>query len=317
MHVLNKELTDIISFVGAIQGILLSFFFLVRKKNHLSNLMIGLYTLVFSAGLLENWIARSFSGYAKVIFQSLLGNSSFLYGPLLYLFVHFFITNDPRFGSKKFIHFLLFFLSLALQLTLVIAGIQISTSLSEVLELVQFEMLMVQILTYNFLAIKKLSNHHEAIVSTYSNLGNKDLNWLKSLLILITSIYILSFALSHLLMFGVSGAKSLFIVVQLGITVSIYLMTYRVIFQPGSFNFAVPVLPEPETTASETSSSSEPAMVSKYQKSGLKSEQASQYMAALQNLMKYEKPYLNPELNIFSLAQLLSVSKKSPYPGNQ
>lgn len=272
--------------------------------------MIGLYTFIFSVGLLENWVIRNFSGYTQIIIQSLVGNSSFLYGPLLYLFVHFLTTNESRFSKKKFLHFLPFILSLALELTIIISGIKVNRDLSEIMELIQFEILMIQILIYNVLAIKGLTKHHRSILYIYSNIENKDLNWLKSLLILITSIYILSFCLSHLLLFGISAAKNLFIIVQLAITGSIYLMTYRVIFQPDLFNFAVAVQQEPVNAVNNVQNNSrEPIINSRYQKSGLKPEQATHYLNSLRDLLKNEKPYLNPELNIFSLAQLLSISK--------
>ena len=123
--------------------------------------MIGLYTLIFSAGLLENWIARNFSGYTQMIIQSLVGNSSYLYGPLLYLFVHFLTVNESRFDKKKLLHFLPFVISLSFEWIIIISGIKINDRSAEIIELFQFEILMVQILAYNISAIRKLKKHHK------------------------------------------------------------------------------------------------------------------------------------------------------------
>ena len=52
-----------------------------------------------------------------------------------------------------------------------------------------------------------------------------------------------------------------------------------------------------------------PAKRSKYQRSGLKPDQIQRHLHSLHNFMDKEKPYKNPELNVFSLAQMLGVSK--------
>lgn len=303
-----------ISLIGALQGILLSLFFFLRGKNRIAMLMLGLYVFVFSTGLLENWFLENNDFRGGEVLSALISYSSFLYGPFLYLFVYYLTRGISYFQKKHFTHFLLFILLFGLQLILVLSNFSISKEVEAIGELIQFEILMIQILAYNVMAIKLLNKHYQSVLEIYSTIEEKDLRWLKLLLVIITCIYAFSFFLSHLIIFGARGIGKFFIIIQISITVCIYLMSYMVLLRPGLFNLSKDFLPQknndtnntPETlnAVNETQSSLE-----KYKRSGLKPEQAQQHLLSLQNLMDIEKPYKNPDLNIHTLSQLLGISK--------
>jgi AraC-like DNA-binding protein len=60
---------------------------------------------------------------------------------------------------------------------------------------------------------------------------------------------------------------------------------------------------------SDDANSSPPAVkVGKYEKSGLTETKAKQFLTALQQLMESEKPYLNSELTLLQLAEMLVIS---------
>lgn len=290
-----------ISFVGALQGVLLSLVFFVRKGYHPAARMLGWYVFIFSLGLLEKFANTNLSGVTKDVVGGFLGFSNFLYGPLLYLFVEMLTDKEPGFRRKHLYHMLPFFVGYGLLLAGVFFGNFGNERVDGTTEFVLFELLVVQLLAYNVLAIRKLARHREKMLQTYSTLDAKDLNWLRFYLIFITGIYVLSIGITHLVVLGIK-AQPLYVAVQLAITMLIYLMSYRIVFQPGMFSLVVAT--EPEEVKEDVGPATE-----KYQRSGLKTEQAAGYLAKLLDHMELTRPYLDQELAIYTLAEQLGITR--------
>lgn len=306
----------VISLLGAFQGILLSLFFFVKSRKNIANLMMGIYVFVFSVGLIENWLA-GVAGDSIIlnILLALVSNSAFLYGPLLYLFVYYLTENQTGFLNKHYIHFSLFALAFLARVATILWGNRSNEPGDDGLAgLIAFEIFVVQVLTYNIVAIKRLNSYYKNILDTYSNIEEKDLGWLRMLLIIVTGIYAFSFLLTHLQAFGIGEVQQYFIVVQLSITIFIYLMSYMVLFRSKLF---IPSLKneEPTNLTNEISAltsvggNGNAETGGKYRKSGLKPEQASRYLVHLKAMMENEKPFKNSELNIYGLSQMLGISR--------
>lgn len=105
----NFDIFSLIIFIGIIQGILLSFFFIFKRSPIISaNRYQGLMLLALSLCILEQLLNRT--GYiVKVLF---LTNTTeplnLVIGPFLYLFVK--RSIDPSDSKREWIHFVLFFL---------------------------------------------------------------------------------------------------------------------------------------------------------------------------------------------------------------
>jgi AraC-like DNA-binding protein len=305
-----------VSIIGGLQGILLALFFFIKGRKKLAILMLSLYLFVFSAGLFENWIEENSHNIFFKVLLSFVGNSSYLYGPFLYLFVHYLVYEINIFRRKDICHFLPFTVFFIAELCIIIFKGDISKNSSDILELVQFELLIIQTIIYNLLAIRELKGHYNFILQTYSSIEKRDLNWLKFFLVIITCIYCFSFLLSHLLLFGISKAGNFFFLIQIAITSCIYLMSYVVLSSPHLF-----VIEEKEelTPELEKVMEDEPAIKElndtampieeKYKKSGLKLELAVQHLGLLERLMKEQKLYKNTDLNIQALSLQLGISK--------
>lgn len=301
-----------ISLIGALQGLILSVAFFRKRQKGIANLLMALYVGVFSAGLLENWLAGKAATVTAGLLLHFVSTASFLYGPLLYLFVYYLTARDSRFQRRQLVHFIPFALFFVAGIVLSSASLPISESSNAVLELVGFELLAVQMLAYNVMAVRRLRVHHKQLLCEYAAIESVDLTWLKSLLLFITGIYVLSFTLSHLLLFGVE-VQPFFSVVQLAIALSIYLMSYLVMARPALFDLArnrnpsenqALVLPEEPITITET-----PGPPVKYKNSGLRKEQSQAYAEELKVLMERDHPFLMPDINVYSLAQLSGISK--------
>lgn len=273
---------DLISFVGALQGVLLGIFLFTRRNKQPGTNFLAWYVLLFSIGLLEPFAVRTVSGPLRIPLLSFLGSSNFLYGPLLYLWVRSLTTADPLPGRKQPQHFFVFLLAFIVETSLSYAAVN-----SPAHDIFLFEALIVQILLYNMKAIHRLKVNEPT-----------EGKWLKSLLIFITAIYVLSFFISHLILFGLQSAEAFYLLVQLAITVMIYGMTYRLILRPEIFLSRY-------SRMGDTHGSG----LIKYVKSGLKEEQAEDYLRQLMLLMEKEKPYQDPDLSIYTLAQKLNISR--------
>jgi AraC-like DNA-binding protein len=262
--------------------------------------MLGIYILIFSVGLFERYLQNNLHGTTGEVVGNFLGFSNFLYGPLLYCFVDILTSNKPQLTRKHFYHTLPFIIGFLASAFSIITSNSKNNRFDDIVEFILFETLVVQILTYNILAIKKLKKHRASLLQTYSTLEEKDLNWLRFYLVFITGTYILSFLITHLVVFGLR-VDGLYVLVQLAITLSIYLMSYRIIFQPGLFTLTPSVQTEiVEETTTETN---------KYQRSGLKTEQAVNYLNELLVYMDTAKPYLDQELTIYALAEQLNITR--------
>jgi AraC-like DNA-binding protein len=149
-------------------------------------------------------------------------------------------------------------------------------------ELIAFEGLIVQILTYNILAVRMLRKY-------------RNIRWLEHFLVFLTGIYVLSFTISHLIMMGVEANK-FYLLVQLTITLSIYLLSYKSILIPEIFSL-------------KTSADPSRNGMKKYERSGLKPEEAVLYLEQLKLYMEERKAYLNPNMTIDQMAKDMGISR--------
>jgi AraC-like DNA-binding protein len=289
-----EKVFHLVSFIGAVQGVLLATVFFSRKNHRLYTKALAAYIFIFSIGLLEPYLQSTLTGGIRIPILDFLAISNFLYGPLLYLFIFYLTSGDSRPSKGHIAHFLPFLLLLSVDYLASFAGIKLM--LIDIVRFAAFELLIIQILTYNILAIRKLAGREQMLVRVYSNVATRDLKWLRSLLILITGIYLLSFIISHFLVLGIESAKDFYILVQFAITAMIYMMSYRLILRPDLF---IP-------TINRGSGDTAPP---KYSKSGLKQHQAEEYLKTLTMCMQNDKPYLDPNLTIYSLSEKLKISR--------
>jgi hypothetical protein len=278
---------DLISFAGAVQGVLVGAFLFTRKDKHPATVFLAWYILLFSIGLLEPFAVRTIESPFRIFVLSFLSSSNFLYGPLLYLFVDRLVVDEGAIVKRQLSHFAPF--AIIFSAEIYFSSTAPNSSVHETFLLIAFELLIIQILFYNIKAIRRLNV--DASAQTMKS-ASQEISWLRSLLVFITAIYVLSFLISHLILIGWKSADTLYLVVQLAITVMIYLMTYRLILHPQLF---IP----PYSRLGDSILNG----TSKYVKSGLKKEQADEYIQQLSSFMATAKPYLDPELSIYTLSQ--------------
>ena len=285
----------IVSIIGASQGVFLSLLFFLRKKKHPAMITLGIYVFLFSIGLLESGYSREHAGILKQVFFSFIANANLLYGPLVYLFIRY-LENQRLSQRLVWIHCSPFFLFFVADVLFILGAFVIDPQTGEVLDLLAFEVLVIQLLLYSFVSLRRFRRIRNNLLNTYSAINDGDLRWVLYLLYFITGIYVLSFAFTHLLLAGVISDESVFVVIQLMVALFTYLLGYRLFVRPAFFFIgrADGAIKNGNT---------------RYQKSGLKSEEAETRLHELVNYMKSRKPFTNPELTIFDVAAAMQISR--------
>lgn len=280
-----------ISLLGGIQGILLSTAFYRKQWNNTAARLLCLFVFAFSIGLFERIVHDNIAiPFIKHLLLAFICSSCLLYGPLVYLFVHYLINKQP-FRKTYLIHFAPFVLNIFLYtLSVFLPGPD-----SDLLDFIFFELFVIQLITYTVLAIIKLSRYRKLICSNFSSINDADYSWLRGMLLFTLFIYVLSFIITHLIAFGFRGAEQYYTIVQFSITAFIYLFCYKLLMRPQLFSLEnIPVF-------SATSL--------RYERSGLTGQAIQDIMEQIKEYMIREKPFVKHDCSLGTFSDGLSLSR--------
>ncbi len=173
----------------------------------------------------------------------------------------------------------------------------------------------VQIAGYLILSLRLLSVHSRTIKQNYSSIERINLSWLRNLLLLF--LFLLGIFLLVTILLPIYGIflQAAFIY-NLAVVGIIYVMGYKGISQTKIFT-ASELFPPDEATQRDSDGTNrtkhhmrpgEPEETGKYAKSSLSDQQAGEILSRLTDLMKKKKPYLEMELTLPMLSNMLDVS---------
>ncbi|TAK35817.1 MAG: AraC family transcriptional regulator [Saprospiraceae bacterium] len=149
---------------------------------------------------------------------------------------------------------------------------------------------------YVVLTVALILRHERHIRQVFSNTEKKSLRWLMQFIFAIVASFVVCVLLS---VYDIGFADNFS---NLAFSVIIYVMGYRAMKQPEIFKNI------PEEVVTETD---DPALVKtpvKYEKSGLTERKAQELLAKLDAAMAHEKVFLDPELTLPQLAELLGAT---------
>lgn len=208
----------IITTIGFALGVVLSIGLVCIKRPGHSVRLLGLYTFTISLGLAEPLVKFFFP--QSELFLNTWGAFSFLYGPLLFLYVRTRLSKVNRFNSFDIVHLIPFFSYLILFFAS-FNNPNLPANISSI-DLILYELLFLQIFVYCFVAFKII------IKKRNSNNSEVDKIRLAFLLSLVTLSFILffgSFCGSHALLIFKLDIKPMFqLSVQLGLSALIFLV---------------------------------------------------------------------------------------------
>ena len=305
----NNIIWPIIILLGIFQGLILSGLLLFGKRgNRTANVFLGATILLLVWHHLQAYsiitgLYRSFPHFYGADYGSL-----FLFGPLIYFYISALTYPDFRLQKFHALHLIPF-----LVLTLVDPVIFLSTNAKiEVIEdlllairynepfyraqyfsyYIMIFSELIHLMIYLGFSVKQILRYSEKIKNKFSNIDKINLNWLKTLTISFSIVILLSFLLQKLAYFLIHyyypTMDHLYI---LPVTVFIYVIGFNAMRNPVIFSGAV------QSNGNDN----------KYSSSSLKTEDSKVYLDNLLDLMRSEKPYLDPELKLVSLSVRLNI----------
>ncbi len=319
-----SQAIQIILYLGAVQGILLSVFLFSIKANRISNRLLGLLTLFWGI-IVATFALQSEGMYIQYphllrVFSQLL----YLIFPLLYLQVKYLISEHNKFDRADLIHFIPWLIVILLNSDFYLSGgaeklllNQNETLYYNVLKIISDEVIAIQGVVYSILSLKILSKYERKIKNYQSNIDKMILKVQYLGISLSLFAWIIGIVGVHLDLFNIDINLDLFIFVYLTLVVIIYIISFaaikspeifkldesqiKVVFLKGQQNLSTgngkPSNTEVTTkTIEETTAISEDPM-------------AKEINNKLLEFIEKEKPYLNPELSLQELADKLEVKR--------
>lgn len=230
---------------------------------------------------------------------------TFTYGPLLYLYISFMTTPGRKFNPVELIHFVPFVVFFTVSvvfrsepLVRDLRGFFEPDKLMP-LRMVYSVSFFLSITTYSILSFIKIKKHQSNLMDLTSFTSQRiTLNWLKVLAISFYVVYVIVFILGGLKILGNYIPFDPYFVVFAFITLFSMVYSFYGIKQPVIFGEVL-----------HNEKNGEKREAEKYSRSGLKDEQAEEYLTILLDYMESEKPYLDGNLTIHDLSLKTGISR--------
>lgn len=301
---------DIISFItalGIFHGFFLAFLVLkIRGGNHTANRVLSVFLINYSISILFAITVPSgfYRAYPELMFHS--RPFQFCIGPLLYLYVRVLTDPSAKPARKDIFHFIpaaiavtyyipLFFESPVHKIEIIAnddygAGNYIFWYASQI-----------QIWAYLLISLRLIRKHEKRIREMFSSIDNINLSWLK---FIISGIFAISFFFLALAVTDyVSSHNNPYINLTLDrispllIALFIWVMGYKGLLQPRIFTAKTAYVHDgDEQTAGKVTTPL---------------RKAEEIIKDLTSLMNEKKPFLDPELTLPSLADMLNVPRNA------
>ncbi len=230
---------------------------------------------------------------------------TFTYGPLLYLYISFMTTGGRKFNPVELIHFIPFVVFFTVSvvfrsepLVRDLRGFFEPDKLMP-LRIVYSVSFFLSITTYSILSFMKIKKHQSNLMDLTSFTSQRiTLNWLKVLSISFYVVYIIVFIIGGLKILGNYIPFDPYFVVFGFIALFSMVYSFYGIKQPVIFGEVL-----------HNEKNEEKREAEKYTRSGLKDEQAEEYLTMLLDYMESDKPYLDGNLTIHDLSQKTGISR--------
>lgn len=297
--------------IGASFAFFLALILISKKGKSLADKMLVAWMLVLGTHLGINWL--DVTGLDQT-YHFLLGIGTpfpLIHGPLLFLYARFLTSEKERMDWKEYLHFLPALLVILRMLPFLFSSGE--EKLSYIQDLAEHGSLfmtlvlysyMVSGITYVTLSLLILRTHRARLTTNFSYTEQINLNWLRNLIlgmIVVWSIVIIGHTLDDVFTLNIEDEVDTLIYSSL--TLFTLMIGYFGIKQTRIFSGHIPVdTSEPEEIVEKTA----PDEI-RYRKSGLKSEQADELQARLEEMMLTEKPYLDHTLTLTRLAENLAI----------
>lgn len=256
-----------------------------NKKK--SNKYLSLLLLTFGIHFIYNILFTN--GYYLDILPPYSCSYGFLYGPLIFLHIKFRLAKDASLKTLYWLHFSPFILIL----TLTSLGYFVCNNIAI--------LILPVMLVYCLFSFREIYIYNKIIPQVSSKSYGSEIKWLKTIIFLMLVIILINMLQTQMSFLNIGNFEvSIEAIVQINILLFVNVITYQGLKNPQSFQ-QISELDVEMTRLSEIKNS--PTTIDK---NALK-----EYANKLEKYMKQEQPYLNPELNINTLATAVGVPEKT------
>ncbi|MEP7372559.1 MAG: helix-turn-helix transcriptional regulator [Chitinophagaceae bacterium] len=306
---MSNQVNIFLLLFGGLQGFLLSIL-LIKKRSHQAGYgFLVTYLLVMIAQVLlkvmsKVWLMENIMPYYLLSYKLPL-----LYGPLIYLFTKNILHQRRSQPTRDALHVIPF---------VFIAVFTFSAARYYLPGWIQFlfygvsgaVIQIISLLTYHYFALSEWRQHCGRMKGYFSNTGQLRIQWLRKFIV---GSFFVCTVISLLLYFMYRYYPHLQIVRWgfVSLSIFIYWISYEAINKPVLFSAVftddlqsrtVPVVPIPPKLIIHK-------RAEKYANTGLKEEEASRVLTALEQLMQEQKIFLDPEITIDKLAGLSNTNR--------
>ncbi len=234
----------------------------------------------------------------------------FTYGPLLYLYVKFLTVEELRFKWFYWLHFIPFLIVFVS--AFVFHGKPVirledffATDPFLSFRLIYGLSFFISITTYSIIAFVLIRRHQKNIRNLFSFTSERiTLSWLKVVAISFYVTYVMVFIVAVYIIFKGSMGYDPTIISYFGLTFFAFAFSFYGFKQPGIF-YELSM----ERKYVKNRNIKKETQGFKYERSGLKNDEAEKILKRLLGYMKTNKPYLDIDLTIHDLAEELDVSR--------
>ena len=295
---------SVLLLICAGQAFFLSIILIFHKKGNITANRT-LAVLIFFFSYYFAFIAAYWTNYL-IEFPHMLGTLRILnysWGPLFYLYVSALLAREKVFNFRKLLHFLPAIIYVIISYRIYIMDTDAKVRLLKIMlssgyDNVSIEMLIpsalfnLHIFVYIIFSLKKINSFSKNINGNKNSLEYINFNWLKKFSIGFVGFFLAWFFYEILMFAGIKYyIEADYVITFFGVVV-IYTIAIHTIRQPEIFSGISVIKPE-----------------AKYEKSSISEEEAGVYINKLDEIMREDKLYLKPDLNLKTLADLLDISQ--------
>ena len=289
-----NELNSLLVILNYGSLILLSFITLFNplKVNRKANYWFGAFLFLWSTFWLDEILNHT--GIYNVIqhFSGLVYFIQFFTPVVFYISIVYFTNPNFKFHAAD-----LKYLTLpAFYSILVLLQQSADEENQKFIKLVSLGLILVQVILYTTLAYFKITKHQKKILSFASDTNEIDLRWLKYI---IFSIFLLSIVITLYNVFFNSLTLNAFI--NLFLLIIIFIVSYNSVKQKEIF-------PIDETQRKEIIQINEEEHSGEMKRKIVPDSEVESLKLKLSELMKLQKPYLDSELNLIKLSELINMT---------
>ena len=252
-----------------------------------SNKYLALILLTIGVHFVYNLLYTN--GYYLNILPAFSCSYGYLYGPLLFLHIKFYLIKDVAFKPIDWLHFLPF--------VFIVSSTSLGFSFCKVLGVGILPVMLV----YCLFAYREIIIYKKTLTQVSAQTYGSQTRWLRLMLLIMIIIVLLNVIQSQVNTINVGHLKiSMEAIVQIGILLLVNVITYQGLKTSHFFQ---------QVSASDIAMSKQHS--DKKSTPTLDISALQDLAQQLEDLMQKEKAYLNPDLNIKTLAEAMDLPPKT------